>query len=194
MSEIFRNYINNYSSSIISDADFTIVMQAFKVKRLRKRQYLLQEGDVSRYTAFITRGAMRQYAVDENGHEQIVRLGIENWWMGDFESFVMLSPSIYNIDAVEDSELLIITNQQMQDLREQVPMINSMIKTMDQRRAIAYEKRIRVSISYTAEDRYLDLQKSYPDLLQRFPQSMIASYLGISPETLSRIRKQVAYK
>ncbi|MEJ6979376.1 Crp/Fnr family transcriptional regulator [Pedobacter sp. P351] len=191
MFNTLRDYINAYSASVISDEGFALVQQAFKHKKLRKRQYFLQEGDVCKYTAFIAKGAMRQYTVDEEGHERIVRLGIENWWMGDFESFVMLTPSMYNIDAFEDSDLLIITNEQMQNLRAQVPVMDNVIKMMDQKRAIAYEKRIRVSISYTAEDRYVDLQKTYPDLLQRFPQNMIASYLGISPETLSRIRKQM---
>lgn len=194
MFNTLRNYINAYSSAIISDEDFALVQQVFKYKKLRKRQYFLQEGDVCKYSAFISKGAMRQYTVDEDGHERIVRLGIENWWMGDFESFVMLTPSMYNIDAFEDSDLLIITNEQMQNLRAQVPLMDNVIKMMDQKRAIAYEKRIRVSISYTAEDRYVDLQKTYPDLLQRFPQNMIASYLGISPETLSRIRKQMMLK
>ena len=189
-----RNYINNYTDSTISDEDFALVEQAFKFKKIRKRQYFLQEGDVCKYSAFITKGAMKQYTVDEDGHERIIRLGIENWWMNDFESFVMLTPSQYNIDAVEDSELLIITNEQMQSLRTQVPLLEVMTRMMDQKRAIAYERRIRVSISYTAEERYLDLQKTYPAFLQRFPQSMIASYLGISPETLSRIRKQMALK
>jgi len=194
MFDALRNYINNYASSQISEEDFDLVKQAFKHKKIRKRQYFLQEGDVCKYTAFISKGAMRQYSVDENGNERIIRLGIENWWMGDFESFVMLTPSLYNIDAVEDSDILMVTNEQMQLLRAQVPAIEATIKVMDQNRAIAYEKRIRASISFSAEERYLELQKTYPALLQRFPQTMIASYLGISPETLSRIRKQLAVK
>lgn len=194
MYDALRTYINEYSSTEISDEEFALVKEAFKPKKIRKRQYFLQEGDVCKYTGFITKGAMRQYSVDENGQERIIRLGIENWWMGDFESFVMLTPSIYHIDAVEDTELLIITNEQMQKLRAEVPGLDAMTRVMDQKRAIAYEKRIRVSISFTAEERYIDLQKTYPLLLQRFPQTMIASYLGISPETLSRIRKQMVLK
>jgi CRP-like cAMP-binding protein len=194
MYDALRTYINEYSSAEISDEEFALVKESFKPKKIRKRQYFLQEGDVCKYTGFITKGAMRQYSVDENGQERIIRLGIENWWMGDFESFVMLTPSIYHIDAVEDTELLIITNEQMQKLRAEVPGLDVMTRVMDQKRAIAYEKRIRVSISFTAEERYLDLQKTYPLLLQRFPQTMIASYLGISPETLSRIRKQMVLK
>jgi CRP-like cAMP-binding protein len=166
-----------------------LIQENFKLKKLRKKQYYLQEGDVSKYIGFLIKGAMRMYSVDQKGHEHIVRFGVENWWMGDYESFNMLTPTKYNVDAVEDSELLMISNPQIQHLTDQIPAVAEMIKMLDRRANIATQNRIHAAISLTAEERYQHLQDAYPAFIQRFPQNMIASYLGISPETLSRIRK-----
>jgi CRP-like cAMP-binding protein len=182
-------YIEDYSSLTLTDEDKKLIRETFKLKRVRKKQYYLQEGDVSKYIGFLIKGAMRMYSVDTKGHEHIVRFGLENWWMGDYESFNMLTPSKYNIDAVEDSELLIITYPQMQELIANVTPVAQMVKQLDRRANIATQNRIHAAISLTAEERYQHLQETYPAFNQRFPQNMIASYLGISPETLSRIRK-----
>jgi CRP-like cAMP-binding protein len=182
-------YIENYSSLTLTPAEKELISHTFKLKRLRKKQYYLQEGDVSKYVGFLIKGAMRMYSVDHKGHEHIIRFGVENWWMGDYESYNLHTPSRYNIDAVEDSELLTISGNQMQELVAEVPAVDAMIKLLDQRSNIAGQNRVHTAISLTAEERYQHLQETYPAFIQRFPQNMIASYLGISPETLSRIRK-----
>ncbi len=192
--EALRTYINTYSSSTLSDADFAIVSGAFTPRKLRRRQYLLQAGEVCKYFAFVLKGALRQYSVDEKGLEHILHFAVEDWWIGDRESFVMLTPSKYNIDALEDCKLLLITNAQLQVLIRTVPAIAHMIRELDQRNFIATQKRLYASIGYSAEERYEDLIKQHPHYLQRFPQHMIASYLGISPETLSRVRHKVLHK
>lgn len=193
MFEALRKYINQYTSSEISEGAFDTVSKSFTPKHLLKRQFLLQAGDVCKYTAFIVKGAMRQYSL-VNGVENIVYFGIENWWMSDRESFTMLTPSQFNIDALEDCDLLLITHDKVQLLKESVPQWNKMAAQMDHRHSIAMQKRIHDAISLTAEDRFLNLMKSNPEFMQRFPQNMIASYLGITPESLSRIRKKLAKK
>jgi CRP-like cAMP-binding protein len=194
MFDIFLKYLADYSSLPVSDDQLALIKQSFKPKKLRKRQYLLQEGDVCKYLSFISKGAFRQFTVDNKGNEHIIRFGIERWWMADYEGFINHTPSRYNIEALEDAELLQITNETMDHLKKTVPAIDDMVNKMNQRSYISNQKRIHSSISNTAEDRYTDLMNTYPELLQRFPQNMIASYLGISPETLSRIRKQMAGK
>ena len=191
MHERLRQYIERVGEAPLSEAEFEQIKAAFTPKKLRKRQYFLQEGEVCRYMAFIVKGAMRQYSIDSKGVEHIIRFGVEDWWMGDRESYTMLTPSRFNIDALEDCDLLLVANAQMQALILASPVVARTVRTMDERSQIASQKRIHASISMTAEERYLELQASQPVFLNRFPQNMIASYLGISPETLSRIRKQV---
>lgn len=192
--EALRKYINSYAGTELSDDEFEQISAAFLPRKYRRKQYLLQAGEVCKYIAFVLQGAFRQYSVDDKGIEHIIFLGIENWWVGDRESFIMLTPSAFNIDAVEDSEVLLITSENMQHLTASVPAMARMISRLDQRNFIASQKRIHASLSLTAEERYLDLLEHNPVFLQRFPQNMIASFLGITPETLSRIRKKALQK
>ncbi len=192
--EPLLNYIRKYSSIPVSENDFEIIMSHFTYKKIRKKQYFLQEGGVCKHFGFIVKGAMRQYYIDEKGAEHYVQLAIENWWVGDRESWVMLSPSRYNIDAWEDSELLLVSNTDVVKLSQLFPAIGELMRKMDERNNIAAQKRITSAISYTAERRYADFACDYPDLLQRFPQHVIASYIGITKDTLSRVRKQMLLK
>src|SRR5436190_23056498 len=109
MHDTLIKYINSFATSPLTESEIEVIKQTFIPKKFRKRQYLLQEGEVCKYMAFIVKGAMRQYSVDEKGAEHIVRLAIENWWAGDRESYSMLTPSIYFIDAWEDTDALLIT-------------------------------------------------------------------------------------
>ncbi|SFT36921.1 cAMP-binding domain of CRP or a regulatory subunit of cAMP-dependent protein kinases [Algoriphagus locisalis] len=192
--ESLFNYIRKHSSVLLSDDDCTAIKSHFSFRRLRKRQYFLQEGGVCKHFAFIVKGALRQYYVDEKGVERFVQLAIENWWVGDRESWVTLAPSRYTIDAWEDSELFVITNSDLLKLIKLVPSIMEVMRKMDERNNIATQKRITSSISYTSERRYADFVSEYPELLQRFPQHVIASYIGVTKDTLSRIRKQTSIK
>lgn len=174
---------------MLSEDDKLLLMEHFKPKKLRKRQYFLQEGDVCKYIGFIVKGSARTFAVDEKGHENVLKLSVENWWLADFESFYLLTPSRFNIEAMEDMEVLQSTNAQIEEFLKHIPAFSAMANVISQNYTIANQKRMQAAFSYTAEERYEDLISNYPHFLKRFPQNMIASYLGLSPETLSRIRK-----
>jgi CRP-like cAMP-binding protein len=133
---------------------------------------------------------MRQYSIDDKVAEHIIQLAVENFWIGDRENYLMLTPTISNIDAWEDSELLLITRAELLGLYDRVPAMTIMTRHMDDRNSFATQRRLNATISYSAEKRYLDFTNNHPEFLQRFPQHLIASYLGITKETLSRIRKQ----
>lgn len=187
--DVFFDYIQKLSGITLSDEEKQVFRAHLKPKKLRKRQYFLQEGDVCKYAAFIVKGSARTFRVDEKGHEHILKLSVEEWWLADFESYYHLTPSRYNIEALEDLELLQVTNVQVEAYFASIPAFIAMQEVIKQNYAIANQNRVQAAISYTAEERYTDLITNYPHFLQRFPLTMIASYLGLSPETLSRIRK-----
>ncbi|OQP62265.1 Crp/Fnr family transcriptional regulator [Niastella populi] len=190
MCERFRNYITRLSTTPLSEEQWKQITATMRLKLFRKKQYFLQEGDICKYFGFIVNGAMRQYSVDDKGAEHIIRLALEDWWVGDRESWTMLTPSIYNIDAWENTEVLLITKADLVLLSRAIPAFDEMVRAIVENYTIAIQKRVNAAISMPADRRYADFACNHPDFLQRFPQHIIASYLGITKETLSRVRKQ----
>ena len=166
----------------------------FIPKKLRKKQSLLQEGDVCIYNAFVEKGILRSFSIDEKGNEHIVQFAIEGWWITDLASFLTNSNSIYTIEALEDSELLLLTTEARDALMNQIPMFERYQRVLLQNAYIANQARINSALTETAEDKYLNLGKAYPGIVKRVPQHMLASYFGLTPETLSRVRKQISKK
>jgi CRP-like cAMP-binding protein len=194
MHEALIKYIDSYTTTPLTKSETELIQRIFIIKKYKKKQFLLQEGDVCKYFAFIVKGAMRQYSVDQRGIEHIIAMYIENWWAGDRESFVMLTPSVYNIDAWEGTEVLLITRADQLKYLNPIPAFAELARNLDDRNYIATQKRLKASISLSAEERYAEFAKSHPAFLNRFPQHMIASYLGFTKETLSRVRKQALKK
>ncbi len=182
MHDSLIKYFNSYTTTPLNEGEIELIESVFQSKKFRKRQYFLQEGHVCKYTAFIVKGAMRQYTVDDKGEEHIARLSIENWWVNDRESLMKQIPSIYFIDAWEDTEALLVTKAAFFDLMDHIPALSEWMRNID------------VNFGLSAEERYHDLEKNYPEFLQRFPQHIIASYLGIRKESLSRIRSRSVKK
>lgn len=184
-------YIRERSVTPLTEKDIALLKKVMIPKKLRKRQYLLQEGDTCNYFGFIVKGATRQYTVDAKGNEHILNLCIENWWTSDRESFHSQQPSKFNIDAWEETDLLLLprANGAYEQVNA-IPSFSEMRIKLDDNHYVASQRRILSSFNQTAEMRYAALQKDYPEFLQRFPQHIIASYLGITKETLSRIRHQ----
>ena len=184
-------YIRERSESALTEKDITLLKEAFLPKKLRKRQFLLQAGEVCKYIGFIVKGATRQYTVDEKGTEHILNLGIENWWASDRCSFINQTPSIYNIDAWEETDLLLLPKANGYYERvNSIPAFMEMRIKVEDNHHIATQSRLNALINHQAEYRYEQLLIRHPEFLRRFPQHIIASYIGITKETLSRIRNQ----
>lgn len=176
----------------LSEEDKKVFTSLIIPKKLRRKQYLLQEGDPCKYTAFVSKGALRSYTLDEKGNEHIVQFAVEGWYIADLYSFITGEPATYNIDAIEDSELLLITRQAQNELMARVPQYEKFLFLQIQSAYVALQRRLTAMISMTTEEKYTRLIKTYPDIVQRVPQHMIASYLGLTPETLSRARKNIS--
>jgi CRP-like cAMP-binding protein len=173
----------------VTNEQFEFIKTLFIPKKVKKGEFLLREGELSKYSVFVASGCLRTYTIDDTGKEHILQFSPENWWTGDM-SFTSDVPSRCFIEALEDSEVLLTELSSIQKLNKHIPASAAQYETALQKSVEAKNQRIISSLSATAEERYNDFVKKYPSLLQRVPQHMIASYLGISPETLSRIRKQ----
>ena len=163
-------------------------------KSIRKDSYLLREGEESKYVFFVEKGLLRQYYLDSGGKEHTIQFAPENWLISDRDSLFFKQGAQYFIQAVEDSEVLFIEEDLILKLSQLDPAFHSYNNKLLHNHIRQLQKRIRLLLSATAEERYLDFTATYPDLLLRLPQTMVASYLGITPESLSRVRKTLAEK
>ena len=190
MHEVLFKYISERTSAHLSAEDKRLLKEYLIPHRLKKKDYLLKEGDVCRYTGFIINGAMRQYSTDERAKEHILNFYVENWLPSNRESFFMGIPSLTSIDAWEDTDLLLLDRQHVA-LINGIAALRELKVYLDEKMAAAYQQRALASISLPADLRYKDIITRYPEFVERFPQHMIASYLGITKETLSRIRRKL---
>jgi CRP-like cAMP-binding protein len=186
---LFRNIEQKIE---LTEDDKSFCKTLFIPKKLRKKQFLLQAGDISEHVAFVNKGLLRSYSVDEKGEEHIIQFAPEDWWINDMNSFLTREKAIYNIDALEDTEILLLEKTAQDKLFEHIPKFERYFRLLIQASFVAMHKRLLSTITNTAEEKYMRMLKTYPDIVQRVPQHMIASYLGIKPETISRIRKKQA--
>jgi CRP-like cAMP-binding protein len=178
----------------ITDETFAVIQSLFQPRTLQKGDFLLREGEVATHGHFVTKGCLRNYVIDNKGKEHIVQFAPENWWMTNLESISKGVPSLYFIDAIEDTDVLMMSKPSFERLLNSIPGFSTAFQTGIQKSGAAKEKRIIASLSATAEERYNDFLATYPSIAQRVPQHMLASYLGITPETVSRIRKKQSLK
>ena len=176
----------------LSDKDLEMLRPYFIPKKVRKRQYVLNAGDVCQYVTFVEKGLLRSFTVDDEGYEHVVQFAIEGWWISDVGSFVSGKDALYNIEALEDSELLHLTKEAMEELLQKLPAMERFFRILMQNNIVALQRRVIAYMSLSAEEKYLKLMEVAPDVMNRASQQHIASYLSITPETLSRIRKKVS--
>lgn len=167
-----------------------LVLSRFNPRLFRKRQYVLQEGNVATHFYFIVRGCLRMYKVDEKGTTHILQFAPENYWLMDIGSFHGIRPSVLNIDALEDTVVLQITRDDLISLYLKAPKFDRIFRVLIENSFVRLQERLLHNISSTAEERYQSFQEMYPHLVNRLPQVQIASFLGITPEFLSRLRNR----
>jgi CRP-like cAMP-binding protein len=184
------NYFNNFLP--LDQEEKSAVEEFFKERKIKRRQFILQEGEVSRYNTFIVEGCFKMYFVDHNGKEHNLQFAIENWWIGDIGSFHSEEPSKLHIEAIENSVILQIKKEDQLKLFVDYPKFNRIFRVFTENAMVGLQQRTIQNISSTAEERYLDFLKRYPQFFNRISNVQIASYLGVTPEFLSTIRKKIA--
>lgn len=187
-------HINARLDTKLTESDISLLSDVFHLKKLRKHQYLMQSGDICRTVAFIVKGALKKYSIDDTGKENILELYIENWWAGDKESFMIGTPTPYYIDAYEDTALLVLNKETYTNNINKLPFLSELNNVLTEKKSYQLVKRLHSSQILTAEQKLEQLQNTYPEFFQRFPQHIIASYLGMTKETLSRIRSNTLKK
>jgi CRP/FNR family transcriptional regulator, cyclic AMP receptor protein len=163
-------------------------------KKVPKKTFLLQEGEVCNFEAYVAKGCIRTYYIDENGFETILQFAIEDWWVSDIAGFYERTPSKLFIETLEDCELLMFNPDTKEELLAKVPKFERVFRLMVQRNLAATQNRLINTISKTAAEKYLDFLAHYPTIPQRVAQHYIAAYLGISPEFLSKVRARLSKK
>ncbi len=190
---MYELFFQNFNKRIeLTEAETAQIKNYLTPKKLRKKQYLLQEGDVCKAFAFVEKGTMRSYTVDENGVEHIIQFAIEGWFISDLYSFLTGEPATYNIEAIDDAELVLISKSADEILLQQCRKYETLMRELVTGAYVALQKRLTSISSSTLEERYEAFMAAYPKIAQRVPQHMIASYLGLTPETLSRVRRRIA--
>jgi CRP-like cAMP-binding protein len=189
------NLTNFLTSNIeIDESEIVSIIDNCTLKKVTKGTYLLQANEICSHTFFVEKGLLRQYSIDERGKEHILQFAPENWFVSDRESVFFNRPSNYYIQALEDSEIALLDNNFINLLSQKLPSFIEFNNRLLHNHILHLQSRINLLLSASAENRYLQFIKLYPDILLRVPQTMVASYLGITPESLSRVRKDLANK
>lgn len=187
-------FLINYFEKLIplNEEEKLMVEDIFKERRIKRKQFILQEGDICSQNTFIIEGCFRSYTVDDKGKEHNLQFAVENWWVGDIGSFHSEKPSKLNIEAIENSIILQCRKEDQIKLFVKYPKFDRIFRVLAENAMVSMQNRILQNISSTAEERYLDFVERFPHFFNRISNVQIASYLGMTPEFLSAIRKKIA--
>lgn len=178
----------------LSNQEEQEILAHTQIRRFKKGENFCSEGEINRYANYILEGRVREYFIDRDGNEHVLQLGIRDWWTGDFGSFITQQPGIINCEAMANTTLIAFSYEQLNELYEKVPAMERFYRMMIQYAYAAFKIRVIQSMSMDAEERYLKFQQTYPLVEQEFPQKDVASYLGMSAEFLSKIKKRIRSK
>ncbi|MFD0988967.1 Crp/Fnr family transcriptional regulator [Mariniflexile jejuense] len=187
--EPLLKYISNYID--LSESDVAFLQAKLTVRKYLKGQYIVQQGDICKYECFVLSGCTKTFYVDAEGQEHILMFSIEDWWTSDMGSFITQTPADFNVQCLENSELVMFSYDVIEDLYSEIPKLERFFRQIIEKAFVASQKRIVRNFSLSAKEQYLYFREQYPLIEQRIPQYMIASYLGITKEFLSKIKSQL---
>ncbi|WKK66436.1 Crp/Fnr family transcriptional regulator [Lutimonas zeaxanthinifaciens] len=183
------DYINRIVD--LTEEEERLLTSFISTRKLLKGQYFLQQGDVCKFSGFVISGCTKTFYVDDEGQEHVVMFSIEDWWTSDMGSYITQKPADFNVQCLENTELIQFSYENQQQMMKEIPKLERFFRIIVQRALVASQKRIVRNLSMSAKDRFLFFRKEYPKIEQRIPQYLIASYLGITKEFLSKIKSQL---
>jgi len=186
--QLFKNISNKVK---ISEQDFEKFMVLTKTITIKKNEFFIDEGSTAKYIAFINTGILYSYTIDDKGDKHVVQIALENHWISDLFSFLANEPSLFNVQAIETSEITILSKENFEKACDTIPAFERFFRLLIQNAYVSSQRRVSRIYGNSAEERYLKLIKTHPKIIQSVPQLYIASYLGIKPQSLSRIRKKL---
>jgi CRP-like cAMP-binding protein len=185
------NYINQYIE--LTAGEKSRIAELTELATYKKGAFLLEAGQYCNRQFFITSGCVRTYYIDQKAEEHIIQFAIENWWAADLHSYINRTPADYHIQALEPTEAIILKVEEVEKLYKEIPSFERLFRIIIQKAYVAAQQRIVATISQTAEERFTAFLQKYPGLTQRVPQYMIASYIGVTPEFFSKMKKNYTY-
>jgi CRP-like cAMP-binding protein len=187
--------LNNISGYIrLNGEEKAFFVSLLKPVKLKRRQMLLKEGEICRYSSFVIQGCLRGYSVDENGFEHVLNFAPQNWWIADMYSLITQKPGVLNIEALEDTEILTLSKISQEELYVKVPVFERFFRIIIENSLVSYQQRLLDNLSLTAEERYNNFCRRYPTLISCVPSKQIASYIGVTPEFFSKMKHQMLMK
>lgn len=186
---LFKNFSKHIS---LTKAEEKYLMSLFEYKVIKAKDFLVQQGEVSKHSAFVLNGCLRGYTIDSDGTEHVLSFAPTDWWIADMYSLLSQKPGNLNIEAMVDTEVALISKTNQDLMYEKVPKLERFFRIIIEKSLVAYQQRLNDNLSLTAEERYLKFCKVYPQLINEIPQKQIAAYIGVTPEFLSKLRAKQA--
>lgn len=191
----YKNIIANINKYVtLTDEEVEKLIAIISIKEIKRRELIDQPDYICRYRNYIEKGAFRSYFIDNDGKEHTVQIAVEDWFVSDFYSYITQTPATLYVEAMEHSTILQMTYDDIEGLCKEIHSLSEYFRVSTERAFAFSRKRALSSLSLTAEERFVELEDRYPNIVNRVPQKVIASYLGMTPEFMSKIRKRIISK
>lgn len=188
---MYHSLIKSLKKNVqISNTELETICSCFESKTVSKGDFLLTQGQVCKFEGFVENGCFRIFTIDEKGNENTLYFAIKDWWLMDVDSFMNQNPSELNIQALEDSEVLLINKSNKENLYNELPIVEKLFRIMSQKALIAWQKRLIQNHCFTAKERYYHFIETYPKIVSKLTDRQVSSYLGITHEFLSKIKRR----